>query len=184
MATKPSTERALEGVFELWVKQLCFTWLWVLLLSVMPAVLFGSGIFSIGVLAVAVLVGAPSALLGSATKDSGKKVFRRLAVMLVVPASTLTYVFQADEQIPVNAAPLIEAIESFRLETEHYPESLEAIIPKHLAKIPEVRFSVIQPLITYKIKDGKPSLAIPSARGDMFAQYKYDFETKAWIHHS
>ena len=75
-------------------------------------------------------------------------------------------------------------IESFKRETGDYPDSLEALIPKHLAELPEVRFSVFQPEITYRIRDGKSHLAIPSAMGDMFAQFEYNFETKVWMHHS
>ena len=184
MASKPSAIGASEGFFTLWVKELCFTWLGVLLLAVAPAGLFGSGVFSAGVLAVAVLIGFPSAIFGFATKRSASRGFRRLAVMLVVPVLTLAYVSEVDQLIPENATPLAQAIESFQRETRHYPGSLEALVPKHLAELPEVRFSVIQPVITYRITDGKPHLTIPSAMGDMFAQFEYNFDTRVWIHQS
>ena len=183
MAPKPSATVTSESFFSLWVEKLCFTWLGVLLFTVVPAVLFASAIFSLGVLVAAVLIALPSALLGSATKGSGSRGFRRLAVMLLVPALTLAYISEVDEQIPRNAMPLAQAIESFHRETGHYPESLEALIPKHLTELPNVRFSVVQPLITYRINNGKPHFAIPSAMGDMFAQFEYIFETKKWIHH-
>ncbi len=184
MATKPSAIGASRGVYTRWVEELCLTWLGVLLLAVAPAVLFGSGVFSAGVLAVAVFIGFPSAVFGFATKRSASRGFRRLAVMLVVPLLTLAYVSEVDQQIPQNSTPLTQAIESFKRETGDYPDSLEALIPKHLAELPEVRFSVFQPEITYRIRDGKSHLAIPSAMGDMFAQFEYNFETKKWQHQS
>lgn len=181
---KPSVTGAVESTFTRWMNELRFTWFAVLLISVVPAVFFGSAIFSVGFLAVAVLFGVPATLLGCAKNGSKSTEFRRLAIMLVVPALTLAYVSKIDEQIPENAMPIIRAIESFRRDTGHYPESLDALIPKHLAELPDVRFSVLQPLITYRIADGQPYLAIPSTMGDMFAQFEYDFATKAWIHHS
>ena len=164
------------------MEKICLTWLGVLLFTVVPAVFFGSAIFSFSVLAVAVLIGLPSALLESVTQGSERRGFRRLAVMLVVPALTLAYIFEVDEQIPGNATPFVQAIESFRRDNGYYPDLLEALIPKHLAELPDVRFSVIQPPITYRITNGKPYLATPSAMGDMFAQFEYDFEAKVWIH--
>lgn len=181
---KPSVTGLVESAFTRWVNELNVTWFVVLLISVVPAVLFGSAIFSVGILAVAVLFGFPATLLGCATSGSKNRRFRRLAIMLAVPAVTLAYASKIDEQIPANAMPIIRAIESFRRDTGHYPESLDALIPKHLAELPDVRFSVAQPLIIYRIADGQPYLAIPSTMGDMFAQYEYDFATKAWIHHS
>jgi len=182
VALKPSVTGASESAFTRWVIELGFTWFAVLLISVVPAALFGSAIFSVAILAVAALFGFPAALLGCATNGLKSRGFRRLAVMLVVPTLTLAYVSKVDEQMPENAMPITRAIESFRSDTRHYPESLDALIPKHLAALPDVRFSVVQPLITYRITNGKPHLAIPSAMGDMFSQFEYDFETKAWIH--
>lgn len=173
----------LTTFFANWVKELVFTWLTVFLVTGVPAALFGSGLFAIGVLTVVVVVGVPSVLL-AAFKRTGKRGLRRLAVMAVVPALVLGYVSIVDRQIPGNATSLTQAIESFQRNTGHYPESLELLIPNHLAEVPNVRFSFIQPQITYRITDGKPFLAIPSAIGDMFAQYEYSFHTQKWIHNT
>lgn len=183
MASNPSATRALGGVFTLWVKELNLTWLCVVLLTIVPALLFGSGILSFVVLVADAVIGIPSVFFWSAIKGFESRGFRRLAIILVVPALTLVYVSYVDEKIPENAMPVIQAIESFRLETGQYPGSLEALVPKHVAKFPNVRHSFIQPLITYRITDGKPYLAIPSAMGDMFAQFEYNFETKVWKHY-
>lgn len=32
------------------------------------------------------------------------------------------------------------------------------------------------------VPEMKPYLAIPSAMGDMFAQFEYNFEAKVWMH--
>lgn len=174
-----------KSTFELWVKELRFTWLWIFFLSVVPSVLYGTVIFSIIVLMVAILIGVPSAAIGQlVAKGSKTKGLRRLMVIILVPALTLVYVFQIDQQIPKNATPLTKAIESYRFETGRYPDSLEMLTPKHLAEIPDLRFSLIQPQITYRVTDGKPYLAIPSAAGDAFAQYEYNFEAKVWMHES
>lgn len=167
-----------------WVKELRFTWLGVLLLSVVPAVLYGAAVLSVGVLAFAVLVVFPAVVLGPwIAKGSVRRNFRRLCVMLAVPCLTLAYVGEVDKRISENALPLTQAIESFQRETGHYPESLDDLLPKHLIKLPDVRFSVSQPPITYRVTDGKPYLSIPSAMGDMFAIYEYNFETEAWVHY-
>lgn len=183
MAPKPSATGAWGGVFALWVKELSFTWLWLVLLTIVPALLFGSGIISFVVLAVAFVIGIPLIFFWSAIKGFESRWFRRFAIILMLPVLTLDYIYHIDERIPENATPLIQAIESFRLETGQYPESLAALIPNQLAELPKLRFSVMQPLTTYRVKDGKPYLAIPSAMGDMFAQFEYNFETKVWKHY-
>lgn len=147
MTLETSGTGALEGVFTRWVGELCFTWLVVMIFSVVPAVLVGSAIFSVGVFAVAVLFGLPFALFGSTTKGSRSRGVRRLMVMLAVTSLTLAYVAEVDKRIPGNAAPLALAIESFQRETGHYPESLEALVPEYLTELPDVRFAIVQPLI-------------------------------------
>ena len=115
----------------------------------------------------AVLIGIPSALFGIANKQSRNRGIRRLVILLAVPALTLAVVSHLDKHIPANATPLIIAIETFRHDTGHYPESLDKLIPKQLEKIPNVRFSLFEPPIIYRISDGIPYLAIPSAMGDI-----------------
>jgi hypothetical protein len=181
---EPLVTDAPQGFWTLWVRELRFTWFWILFLTVIPSALYGAVIFSGMVLMVAVLIGVPSAVIAQFFAKDSKNGWRRLVVMVLVPVLTIVFVFQVDRLIPENATPISKAIESFRLETGHYPDSLEMIIPKHLAKIPDVRLSFIQPQVTYRVTDGKPYLAIPSAAGDAFAIYEYDFETKAWKHYS
>lgn len=184
MAHKPLVVGASYGVCSLVLKEFGFAWLGVWLLSIASAIHYGSAIFSVGALAAAVLLGVPATIFRLIRNDSKNRILRRLAIILVLPVLMLAYVSYVDKQVPENAAPLIQAIESFQLATGRYPESLDALIPKHLAILPDVRFSVIQPLITYRMTDGKPYLAVPSAMGDMFAQFEYDFETKVWKHYS
>lgn len=179
-----SSNEISRGIFRLWAEDLGFTWLGVSLLCIVPAVFYGSAIFSVSLLIAAVLIGIPSALFGIANKQSRNRGIRRLVILLAVPALTLAVVSHLDKQIPANATPLIIAIETFRHDTGHYPESLDKLIPKQLAKIPNVRFSLFEPPIIYRITDGIPYLAIPSAMGDMFAQFEYDFEAKVWMHQS
>ena len=97
--------------------------------------------------------------------------------MALVPVLTIVYATKVDKAIPDNASPITKALELFREETGRYPDTLEALVPKHLAGIPAVRLSVVQPKIAYRVNEGKPYLAIPSATGDLFAMYEYDFET-------
>ncbi len=169
----------------LWVKELRFTWLAVLLFSILPAVLYGAAVFSVGVLAFAVLFVFPVLVVGLLNdKGSTKRNFRRLSIMLAIPGMTLAYIGKIDQRIPENALPLTQAIESFHRETGRYPESLDDLMPKYLAELPDIRLSVTQPLITYRMTDGKPYLSIPSAMGDMFAIYEYNFGTRVWMHYS
>ena len=167
-----------------WVKELRFTWAWILVLTVVPSVLYGAAFFSMMVLAAAVLIGVPSAAIVQLVTKGSKEGWRRLAVMVLVPALTIVCALQVDKQIPVNATSITNAIETFRFETGRYPDSLEMLTPKHLAKIPDVRFSFIQPQVTYRVTNGKPYLTIPSAAGDAFAIFEYDFITKTWKHYS
>ena len=183
---EPDTEVKIpsQGAATRWLKELCFTWCWVLLLTVVAFVLYGAAIFSMMALMGAVLLGLPFAVIGQLVAKDPKKGWRRLTVMVSVPIVTLLCVSLVDQEIPENAAPIVKAIESYRFENGHYPDSLKMLTPRHLAEIPRVRFSLVQPQISYRLTGGKPYLAIPSAAGDAFAQHEYDFEMKVWIHHS
>ena len=184
-APVPSVIGTSERFHIVWIQQLRFTWFWVLLLSAGPGLVFGSGIFAVGVLMVAVLIGVPALVLSLLfAKRSKWRGFRQLVVMTLVSVLTLVYVFQVDEQIPRNATPIAKAIEFYRLDTGQYPDSLEVLMPKYLPRIPKLKFSLIQPRIAYRVTDGKPNLSIPSAAGDAFAQYEYDFDAKVWRHYS
>ena len=184
VAHEPLTTGAPQGFWTLWVQELRFSWFWIFFLAVLPFLLYGSNIFSVVVLFFVVLIGVPSAAIGQlVVKGSWRKSLRRLVVMVSVPALTIFYALQVDKQIPVNATSITNAVELFREVTGLYPETLEELVPKHLANIPDVRFSLVQPQITYRVKEGKPYLTIPSVAGDMFAIYEYDFETKTWKHH-
>lgn len=185
LAREPLVNDVQQGFWALWVQELRSTWLWVFFLSVVPSFLYGTGFFSASVLAFAVVIVAPFlAIRQLMGKGSGTTGLKRLVVMVVVPALTLVYIFHIDTQIPDNSKPITAAIESFRVETGRYPETIEALTPKHLANIPDVKFSLIQPQITYRVTDGKPYLAIASAKGDQFAKYEYDFEAWTWKHYS
>ena len=184
-ATEPLVTATPQGLWTLWVKELRFTWIGIFFLTILPCVLYGAAIISMMVLMAAILIGVPSAAIGQfVAKGSWKKGFRRLAIMVLLPILTIAYVVQIDEQIPENATPITNALELFRKEAGHYPDTLEALAPKHLATIPKVRFSLVQPQINYKVREGKPYLTIPSVAGDMFAIYEYDFESKTWKHYS
>ncbi len=164
-----------------WVRELRFTWLWVFILCLLPLLLWGSALFSIIVLTISLLIGLPISALNKLNNPSDRG-WRRVVVMASVSFVIVSFFFRVDEQTPDRAAPIATAIESFRTETGQYPESLEMLVPKHLAEIPILRFSADQPRISYGILKGKPYLRIPSARGDQFANYEYDFESKSWIH--
>ena len=185
VSPEPLVENAPQGFWALWVRELRFTWFWIILMSVVPGLLFGSGFFSVIALAAAALIGVLSAVISRfrvGTRES--KGLRRLVVMLLMPMLVLNYVFENDKQIPGNAKPVTQAIEYFRLQTGQYPDSLEVLTPKYLTSIPDLNFSLSQSKITYHVTDGKPYLAVPSARGDAFACYEYNFDTKVWIHRS
>ena len=93
------------------------------------------------------------------------------------------YVFEADARIPENAIPIVLALDAFHRETGRYPDSMDEIVPARLGAIPSLRASVVQPPVRYGMRDGQPRLTIPSTRGDAFAEYEYDFETRVWVHH-
>ena len=71
------------------------------------------------------------------------------------------------------------AIESFKMETGRYPDSLDVLMPKYLTNIPDLKFANEQPRVTYRVTDGKSYLAISSAWG-VFAHFEYDFASKVW----
>ncbi len=178
-----------EAVNKPWkrcVSDLRITWIVVLLLSVLPGVLYGTGILSMLVLLGAVLLGLPTALLAqllSCDIEWRARIWRRAAVLVVVPTLTIAVIFHTDKLAPEMADPIAKAIESFKQETGSYPGSLATLSPKYLPSVPAVRVAVFQPGVICRVREGRPYLAVPSAAGDAFSVYVYSFEDKGWTHH-
>lgn len=94
ISPKPRVTGVHQGFWTLWVRELRFTWFWTIFISVVPCLLYGSAIFSIMVLFVALLIGVPSAAMGQLVADGSKMRLRRLAVMALVPALTIVTPFK------------------------------------------------------------------------------------------
>lgn len=172
------------GFWSRWVRDLRFTWFWLFLFSIVPSLLLSSALMPMLLLAFAVLLLAPATGIGRLfTRKSTPNDFRRLALMVLVPMLSLLYILKSDDQITTNATPIVNAIESYRIETGHYPDALEALAPKHLAEIPKLNYLLVQPQVTYRVVDGKPYLGISAAAGG-FAHFEYDFASKTWNHYS
>lgn len=170
-----------------WVSDLRFTWYAVLLLSILPTALYGATIFSMMLLLGGVILGFPAALaslLLSKETEWRARLFRRVVVLSAVPALMLAVIFQTDKLIPKMATPIAKAVESFKQETGAYPDSLAVLSPKYLPNPPKIRFSVFQPDVIYRVKEGHPYLAIPSAAGDAYSVYEYNFEEDCWVHYN
>jgi len=165
----------------LWTRELWLTWVWIFLISIAPCLLLDTASPSVFALLIGVLIGIP-ALLFNLLRNSASvsKISRSLFIIVLVPVLMMTYATKLDEQIPKNARPIIRAIESFRLETDRYPDTLEMLMPKYLANIPDLKFSLFQPQVTYRVTGGKPYLSIPTSSGGVFGHYEYDFLTKTW----
>lgn len=169
-----------------WVSDLRVTWCVVLLVSVLSSVLYGTAFFSMLLLVGGVIIGFPSALASLLlSKDAAlrARLFRRAVVLTAMPALMLSVIFQTDKLTPQMAAPIVEAVELFKQENGAYPDSLAVLRPNYLPGLPAVRLSVFQPEVSYRIKKGQPYLVVPSAAGDAFAIYEYNFEESRWIHY-
>ena len=183
VSPEPLATTTPTGFWTLWVRDLRFTWFWLFLPSIVPSLLFSSALLPMALLAFAVLLVAPATALSRLfSKEWKTRELRQLAIMVLVPLLSLIYMLKSDDQITTNAALIVNAIESFRIETGHYPDTLEALSPKHLTKIPDLNYLLFQPRVTYRVTDGKPHLKI-SAAGGGFAHFEYDFTSRVWNHH-
>ena len=173
------------SIWSVWVRDLRVIWIAALFFAAVPAFLYGAAIFAIGVLALSVFVGSLrlilAVLIGDRNLDKG---LRASFVAALMSAVALVYVFAVDATIPRNADPIVKAIQAYHDIEGEYPVDLQALSPRYLTEMPALRRTVFQPPITYRIADGKPYLRIPSANGDMFAMYEYDFVKRTWIHRS
>ncbi len=133
-----------------------------------------------------VLLGAPTALVALLViKDTAwrARLCRRVVVLVAVSAMAVAVIKQTDKLTPSMAAPIAKAIEDFKQETGAYPDTLVALSPKYLPDLPAVRVAVIQPEVIYRVKEGLPYLAVPSALGDAFSKFEYNFGTMRWEHY-
>lgn len=170
-----------------WVSDLRFTWCAVLVVTVLPSVLYGTAFFSMMLLVGGVILGFPSALASLLLSKDGAlraRLFRRAVVLTAMPALMLAVIFQTAKLTPQMATPIVEAVESFKQENGAYPDSLAVLTPQYLPGLPAVRISVFQPEVSYRVKKGQPYLAVPSAAGDAFAIYEYNFEERRWAHYN
>jgi hypothetical protein len=156
--------------------KLGFTWFFAIFFCVLPCLLWGTAFFSVAALFGSLLIGLPVLLR---SRDSDK--WRRFTIWLAMSFATAFLMYAVDGRLQGRAAPIATAIEAFKTETGHYPESLDILVPRFLAEVPTLRYSLIQPKIAYGVREGKPYLKIPTVSGDPFANYEYDFDKKVWI---
>lgn len=172
-----------SGAGEKWTAEIRYTWAVALLICVLPALVYGAA-FPAGFLLIGVVVfGLPTGLAALLIKDNAWKarLWRRLVVLSAISLTTFTAVSQTDKLTPSLATPIVEAIEQYHTDTATHPAALSDLTPRYLAELPIVRVAISQPPISYAIRDGRPRLMIPSARGDAFANHEYDFEAKVWV---
>lgn len=173
-----------QGWLSTWFFDLKLSWLITSLIVVVPFLLNGTGLPAMLGLIGASLVGLPLiCIFLISSKMRHAKSLKRISVIILICVSTLFFVFKVDKGIPDRAGEVITAIESFHQTEGTYPVSLSSLAPKYLATLPSMKPTLIQPDISYQLNDGKPYLAIPSAIGDQFSKYEYDFEAKMWKHH-
>ena len=153
------------------------TWLFAFLLCVLPCLLWGTAFFSAAALLGSLLIGLPVLLLSR----NSDKAWRRFTIWLAMSFVTVFLMYAADGRLQERAAPISTAIEAYKTEAGHYPESLDMLVPKFLTEVPTLRYSLIQPEIAYGVREGKPFLRIPTVSGDPFANHEYDFDKKLWI---
>lgn len=169
--------------WEYWVSEIRITWILVILLTVVPAVLFGTAIISMMTLIGVALLGIPTALaafLFITDRAWCARLCRRVVVMMIVSVLAVVGVLITDKFTPGMASPIAKAIEDFKRENGSYPETLADLSPEHLPRLPAVRIAVFQPEVIYRVRKGRPYLAVPSAVGDAFSKYEYIFEDQRW----
>jgi membrane-bound metal-dependent hydrolase YbcI (DUF457 family) len=181
---EPMSTTKSPSTWRLWVWELRSTWFLLFLLSIIPSFFFSSGLLPLAYLAITVVLVAPATARGHVFGIKAKaKELRQLAITLVVALLSVMYVLKSDDQITTNAAPIVAALESFRVENGQYPNTLEALPPKHLASVPKLNYLLVQQQITYGVADEKPYLRISAAAG-AFAHFEYDFAAKVWNYYS
>ncbi|MBF7728625.1 hypothetical protein [Pseudomonas sp. N040] len=156
--------------------KLGFTWFFAFFFCVLPCLLWGTAFFSAAALLGSLLIGIPALLLARGSD----KAWRRFTIWLAMSFVTVFLMHAVDGRLHERAAPIAIAIEAFKTEAGHYPESLDMLVPKFLAEYPTLRYSLIQPYLSYGLQEGKPYLRIPTVSGDQFANIEYDFDKKVW----
>ncbi len=182
-----SIDSAKGSIWTRWVSEIPYTWSLVMLVVTVPAVIFGASVQSVMLLMATVVFGLPTALAAFfLIKDRSWcfRLWRRVVVMGAVSTVSLAVVMQTDKLTPALATPIVQAIEQYKKVTGTYPATLAELSPKYLEELPAVRAAISQPDISYMVRDGRPRLAIPSAAGDGFSNYEYNFEARAWVHNS
>jgi hypothetical protein len=166
-----------------WFRQPWSAWVLAIAFSVVPALVWGSSVFSILLLALTLVLRVPYlavvTLLGRKPSASG---IRSAIIMTVICGLSLMYAYEVDKQVPIKAAPIVDALESFNAKHGSYPDALDELSPSHLNSLPNVSLAWVQPSIRYGLSEKRPYLRIASSRGDAYAVHEYDFSTKRWRH--
>jgi hypothetical protein len=182
-APTPMQKGRTHATWGAWFRQPWLAWVVAIALSAVPALVWGSSIFSILLLALTLLMSIPSlvlvALVGRKPSVSG---IRSAVVMTAICGLSWMYVYEVDKLVPVKAAPVVDALEAFKAKHGSYPDALDQLTPSHLNHLPSVSLTWVQPSIRYGLTENKPYLRIASSRGDAFAVHEYDFATKRWRH--
>ena len=174
-----------DGILNAWVYNQIPSWVVVSVFIVIPGLLIASPMLTlVSIILIGIARTILTGILAVVSRKSVKFNLRSSLIFLLASVGVLTYGFQIDKLIPINGMPIVLSIEKFHSVHNRYPSSLAELNPDYLTEMPRLKPTICQPSIRYRLADGAPFLSIASVSGDAFAEYEYDFKTKAWKHHS
>jgi hypothetical protein len=109
----------------------------------------------------------------------GRRFTASLLVVFAVSAGTHLYCEHLDTLAEVNALPVIEAIDKYRLANGKYPDGLDTLIPVYIEKLPLLKPMDKTSSLKYEISTaGLPKLYFKN--GLVFSHRAFLFSDREW----
>jgi len=152
---------------------------WSALVFIFDGIVGGMFALSAWTLVVNLLFRLPVSLLRrKAPSEERKLALRRILLLCLTSALTISYCVLLEHIADERARPVSEAVEKYRENTGAYPKSLDALMPAYLQALPWLKPVLSAPKFKYHLTETGPMLMYASS---MWSRPKmYDFKRRVW----
>lgn len=148
------------------------------LLFIVDAFILDQGFITLLVMAVAVFVYLPGALLARKNKEVSKSRFIRAIIYLIMTAAVFSVISFNSWVARDRADELISKCGQFKAKYQKYPALLEDLTPEFMPKIRPAKYTLLSGKFLYRYNDGQPSLMYIAT--PPFGRNVYSFQQSQW----
>jgi hypothetical protein len=121
---------------------------------------------------------ASPVLIVMAVSSRGLQPLKAVGGVVLLAVATVHFCSWLDDLAQRHSQPVIDAIDRYHADTGSYPQSLEVLMPRYIAALPELKPVANQPKLEYRMVEAQPELSFRT--GFAFSIRVYEFANRSW----